>query len=307
MAVEIHDARGRTVRRLSGLATAGRAELVWDGRDGNGRTVASGTYFARTGGARPAATRLTLVKMKMKYVTDLWRVCDILSGAWRRAPVPRRLSLTSPGVRPPGDAAPMKAVTNRWRATKALPVWLGPALWGLPRSASSPVPRPGAKVCPPDAAARSRARCAHSARERPPAPADQPRLRGHARRRARTRRTRRGHVPGPRQPFRGRPSRTHLHQLGRGRLRHHRRGAARRQRAHHLTAPDPARAPACVTSGHDRAPARVHPRLRRHPGVRASRWVPVFDGDTFLGLFGGVYSYEELLAWPWGRSARATW
>ena len=62
VAVEIHDARGRTVRRLSGLATAGRAELVWDGRDGNGRTVASGTYFARAGGARPAATRLTLVK-----------------------------------------------------------------------------------------------------------------------------------------------------------------------------------------------------------------------------------------------------
>jgi hypothetical protein len=60
--VEIHDARGHTVRRLVGQVAAGRAEMVWDGRDGNGRTVASGTYFARAGGARPAATRLTLVK-----------------------------------------------------------------------------------------------------------------------------------------------------------------------------------------------------------------------------------------------------
>jgi hypothetical protein len=44
--VTIVDARGRLVRSLlDGVLPAGPAELVWDGRDGRGRTVASGVYY----------------------------------------------------------------------------------------------------------------------------------------------------------------------------------------------------------------------------------------------------------------------
>jgi hypothetical protein len=60
--VTIHDARGRTVRRLSAGVSGGQAQLMWDGRDEAGRVMASGTYFARSGGARPAVARLTMVK-----------------------------------------------------------------------------------------------------------------------------------------------------------------------------------------------------------------------------------------------------
>jgi hypothetical protein len=60
--VFVHDARGRTVRRLAGQASGGRAELVWDGRDDGGRDLPSGVYFARSAGERPAVARLTLVK-----------------------------------------------------------------------------------------------------------------------------------------------------------------------------------------------------------------------------------------------------
>ena len=46
--VDIHDARGARVQRLfSGSLDGGERALAWDGRDGQGRTVASGVYFVR--------------------------------------------------------------------------------------------------------------------------------------------------------------------------------------------------------------------------------------------------------------------
>ena len=46
--VDIHDARGARVRRVfSGSLDGGERPLAWDGRDGQGRGVASGVYFVR--------------------------------------------------------------------------------------------------------------------------------------------------------------------------------------------------------------------------------------------------------------------
>ena len=46
--VAIYNAAGRRVRTLfAGTVEAGSYALVWDGRDGRGRTVGSGVYFAR--------------------------------------------------------------------------------------------------------------------------------------------------------------------------------------------------------------------------------------------------------------------
>ncbi len=46
--LEIFDQRGRLVRTLTeGPAAAGWQQAIWDGRDGAGRTLASGIYFAR--------------------------------------------------------------------------------------------------------------------------------------------------------------------------------------------------------------------------------------------------------------------
>lgn len=46
--VDIHDARGARVRRVfSGSLEGGERPLAWDGRDGQGRGVASGVYFVR--------------------------------------------------------------------------------------------------------------------------------------------------------------------------------------------------------------------------------------------------------------------
>jgi hypothetical protein len=46
--VDIHDARGARVQRVfSGSLEAGERALSWDGRDAQGRTVASGVYFVR--------------------------------------------------------------------------------------------------------------------------------------------------------------------------------------------------------------------------------------------------------------------
>ena len=42
--IEIRDENGFTVRRLSGPTDAGRQEIVWDGKDGLGNTLADGTY-----------------------------------------------------------------------------------------------------------------------------------------------------------------------------------------------------------------------------------------------------------------------
>lgn len=64
VALVIHDAAGRIVRRLfDGRLTAGQHRLRWDGRDDAGRAVASGTYFARLRTARDAvAARLVLLR-----------------------------------------------------------------------------------------------------------------------------------------------------------------------------------------------------------------------------------------------------
>jgi flagellar hook assembly protein FlgD len=51
----IFDVQGREVRSVArGRLSAGRHEFVWDGRDGTGRPVTAGIYFAvaQVGGAR---------------------------------------------------------------------------------------------------------------------------------------------------------------------------------------------------------------------------------------------------------------
>ncbi len=61
----IHDMSGRLVRTLRNGETlaAGRHAVAWDGRDENGRDMASGVYFARIeAGDRVAQVRMTLVR-----------------------------------------------------------------------------------------------------------------------------------------------------------------------------------------------------------------------------------------------------
>ena len=61
----IYDLRGRRVRDLSsGLAyPAGPNRVLWDGRDGAGRSVAAGIYIYRMrAGAYTASRRMTLLK-----------------------------------------------------------------------------------------------------------------------------------------------------------------------------------------------------------------------------------------------------
>lgn len=60
----IFDARGRLVRTLvEGMTEAGRHEAVWDGRDGAGRSLGSGGYFARLeGGGKVETVRMGLVR-----------------------------------------------------------------------------------------------------------------------------------------------------------------------------------------------------------------------------------------------------
>ncbi len=44
----VYDVRGRQLRSLFDEAlTSGRHEVIWDGRDSNGRTVGSGPYFVQ--------------------------------------------------------------------------------------------------------------------------------------------------------------------------------------------------------------------------------------------------------------------
>ena len=49
--MEILDLGGRRVRSIVSEGTAGAREIVWDGRDENGRPVAAGVYLARLHGA----------------------------------------------------------------------------------------------------------------------------------------------------------------------------------------------------------------------------------------------------------------
>jgi flagellar hook assembly protein FlgD len=62
--LEVFAADGRLVRRLvAGQQTAGTHEVVWDGRDGRGRAVASGVYLARLVAGGVASTeRLVLLR-----------------------------------------------------------------------------------------------------------------------------------------------------------------------------------------------------------------------------------------------------
>lgn len=61
--VEIFDARGRQVRRLSAALPPGRHQLGWDGRDQAGSPAAAGSYLARiTAGGTQQAFKLSLVK-----------------------------------------------------------------------------------------------------------------------------------------------------------------------------------------------------------------------------------------------------
>ncbi|NNE07139.1 MAG: hypothetical protein HKN20_01125, partial [Gemmatimonadetes bacterium] len=60
----IHDVAGRAVRTLhDAWLPAGAHQVQWDGRDGEGRAVPSGSYFARIlAGGRAATSRLTLLR-----------------------------------------------------------------------------------------------------------------------------------------------------------------------------------------------------------------------------------------------------
>ncbi len=62
--LDIHDVRGRLVRRLSdGGFAAGRHEVRWDGRGGDGRNLASGLYFVRLVAAGETQVhKMTLVR-----------------------------------------------------------------------------------------------------------------------------------------------------------------------------------------------------------------------------------------------------
>ncbi len=64
VSIMLHDARGRLVRRLTGTAVSGQLGVVWDGRDGAGRSAPSGVYFARAATADGATqgVRVMLVK-----------------------------------------------------------------------------------------------------------------------------------------------------------------------------------------------------------------------------------------------------
>ncbi len=62
--IDVLDLQGHVVRTLfAGHIEAGPAEVVWDGNDGEGRQMASGTYVARLReGGRTAAHKMTLAK-----------------------------------------------------------------------------------------------------------------------------------------------------------------------------------------------------------------------------------------------------
>ncbi len=62
--LDIHDLRGRLVRHLvNGHAEAGPHQVLWDGRDGSGRDMASGVYFSRlVVGGTAQHQKMTLVR-----------------------------------------------------------------------------------------------------------------------------------------------------------------------------------------------------------------------------------------------------
>ena len=62
--LSVYDVRGRLVRTLShGVMAAGPNETVWDGRDAQGRRVASGVYFYRLkAGDQQVKKRMALLR-----------------------------------------------------------------------------------------------------------------------------------------------------------------------------------------------------------------------------------------------------
>ncbi|MBK8166800.1 MAG: hypothetical protein IPK64_12730 [bacterium] len=62
--LDLHDAGGARVRRLAaGTYDAGAHELVWDGRDDQGRDAASGTYLLRLGaGQAVRSAKVSLIR-----------------------------------------------------------------------------------------------------------------------------------------------------------------------------------------------------------------------------------------------------
>ena len=62
--ISVFDISGRVVRKLeSGILNPGDYETVWDGRNDDGQTVATGMYFVRiTTGQKQATTRVMFVK-----------------------------------------------------------------------------------------------------------------------------------------------------------------------------------------------------------------------------------------------------
>jgi hypothetical protein len=61
--IHIHDVAGRLVRSLdAGICGPGRHEVVWDGTDDRGNTVAGGVYYCRITNSPDATARLVLVR-----------------------------------------------------------------------------------------------------------------------------------------------------------------------------------------------------------------------------------------------------
>jgi len=56
----IYDVRGRLVRRID--PTSGATARAWDGRDTNGRPVATGIYLIRHGGGKGSSTKVVIVR-----------------------------------------------------------------------------------------------------------------------------------------------------------------------------------------------------------------------------------------------------
>ena len=64
VALTVHDASGRVVRRLgSGYRAAGRYAVRWDGTDGRGLAVPAGVYFLRLNtNGEASSRRVTLIR-----------------------------------------------------------------------------------------------------------------------------------------------------------------------------------------------------------------------------------------------------
>jgi len=64
VSVDVYNLKGQKVRTIhSGLLDGGNHQLVWDGKDGNGRTTSSGIYFAMV---KTAHKRQTIKMIMMK-------------------------------------------------------------------------------------------------------------------------------------------------------------------------------------------------------------------------------------------------